>query len=487
MIGITGDSGVGKSTIAEIISLYFGIDNTVIISTDDLHKWERNNIKWNEFTHLNPDANNLDLGDIHIQQLSSGNFIFRSSYDHNSGYFKPPIKINPKSTVVVEGLHAFYTPVSKQLLDTKIFVDTNDDLRIHWKIIRDTEERGYTYNSTLDAINKRKKDSQIIRSSQFYDADVVIELTTLDKIKCIGNKHEDINLIVKIHFKKNIRNELFDFILNYINTFNEFKYASEFIGKDIFMCQDSGGNISCKISNKFMFIKASGFSLKNSIENNGYSLVDYSSLNKCVEQKEFENSLPKSVVLPKYKKPSMETGFHMLLKKYVIHVHPIYLLLILSLEGSKNIIYNLFNNKLDYEYVAYFHPGFNLYDHIRSKNFKEVYFLENHGIIISSDCLERSMALLKTINDIIRNYLIDTSPVFEDFSLEKFSNIQLDNIGYIFPDAVVFSDDKIKLETLAAHNYIISQAANFGTIRFLSNNNIFDLKHLESEKYRRNK
>ncbi len=88
IIGIAGESGVGKSTISSIISLFYGAENTTKLSTDDLHKWERINPIWNTITHLNPNANNLDLGDRQLKEISEGKDIYRSVYDHKTGSFK---------------------------------------------------------------------------------------------------------------------------------------------------------------------------------------------------------------------------------------------------------------------------------------------------------------------------------------------------------------------------------------------------------------
>lgn len=216
IIGIAGESGVGKSTIAEIVSLFFGKENTIILSTDDLHRWERSNINWNLFTHLNPDANNLDLGDLHIQDLSNNRPIYRSKYSHSTGYFEPPVKVGPKDIIIIEGLHAFYTDISKKIITLKIFIDTDEELRSHWKIIRDTEERGYKYNVVLETIYKRKSDAVKIRDSQLLFADVVITIIPKNKILYLGDKNEKIDLNINIKFNTEILNpELFNFIQNY--------------------------------------------------------------------------------------------------------------------------------------------------------------------------------------------------------------------------------------------------------------------------------
>lgn len=212
IICISGESGVGKSTIAKIISLYYK-NNTTTISSDDLHKWIRTDIHWNTFTHLNPEANNLELGDIHLKELSLNKSIYRSVYNHKTGYFEPPIKIEPKSIIINEGLHAFFTEESKNIANLKIYIDTSEDLTTHWKIIRDVEERGYKYSDVLETINKRKIDGKIVRDQQISCADVIISVNSINKIKFLGSRDEKIDLSITINFVKDkIYEELFSHI-----------------------------------------------------------------------------------------------------------------------------------------------------------------------------------------------------------------------------------------------------------------------------------
>ena len=147
LISISGKSGVGKTTISNILSQCLKKDKCVVLSTDDLHKYERTNPVWDNITHFNPKSNNIELGDFHIIQLLKGNHIHRSIYNHNTGTFDPPKLITPKPFIINEGLHSFYSDVMKQKSDFKIYVDTDKELTKLWKIKRDTKYRGKSQES----------------------------------------------------------------------------------------------------------------------------------------------------------------------------------------------------------------------------------------------------------------------------------------------------------------------------------------------------
>jgi uridine kinase/ribulose-5-phosphate 4-epimerase/fuculose-1-phosphate aldolase len=481
IIGVAGESGVGKTTISKIISTYFGDNNTTVLSTDDLHKWERKNPMWKSYTHNNPDANNLDLGDQHLLELCQGHSIFRSTYNHSTGYFNAPIKISPSSTIIIEGLHSFYTDFSKRAIDLKIYVDTEDSLRTHWKIIRDTEERGYKYSTVLDNINKRRKDSCKVREGQINSADVIITIKPKHEIVSIGDKNEEVEIEISFTFINRNHQKLFEFIQNYNVSFNEFIDTSENVGGDITLCQNGGGNLSIKIDDKFMFIKASGYDMKDVYKTKGYSLIEYPRTIMLLKEAMGDDGMHWAInpFPPKDKAPSMETGFHVLLDKYVLHLHPVYVTTLLCLKNSKKIIESMYSN-YEYEYIEYVNPGFNLYDAIKKTNMdKEIYFLENHGIILTSNNLDNILETLDEINKIAKDRL-------DNKEFNSSSIFQIDYTNFAFPDAVIFNGDISKKDTLSAHNYIIKMGSKLGEIKYLSEDDVKYLKKMKAEKYRKN-
>jgi uridine kinase/ribulose-5-phosphate 4-epimerase/fuculose-1-phosphate aldolase len=482
IIGISGESGVGKSTLAEIISLFFGEHNTAIISTDDLHKWERHNPVWSSITHLNPNANNLELGDFHLQDLVIGKPIYRSVYNHKTGWFNPPKKIEPQSFIIIEGLHAFYTDISQSLIDLKIFVDADRNLITHWKLLRDTEERGYKYNDVLEIIKKRSLDNGHLRDKQIGLADAVVKIDTISAIHNLGNKHETVEIAVTVEKKKDteVPKGLLEFIENYLSDFSDFTKIAETIGQSVEICQNGGGNISVK-SDDFMIIKASGYDIKDISCLRGYSVIMPAEKHDILNsQNDSElNGILKKVHV-RHKTPSMEVGVHLLLRKYVIHTHAIYPTLLLCLENSKEIISALYSD-LDYEYVDYATPGHDLFVAFKGLPSKPVYFLENHGIVISSDNLKEAVDLLNHIHAIAKEYICGVGG-FEEFDI-SFADKNTPAL-YPFPDAVIFYNNPAKRETTAAHNYINSVGWQMGNVRHLTDDQVRALLSLESEKHR---
>ncbi len=210
-ISIAGESGVGKTTIANLIEQFYGVTHVLRLSGDDLHKWNRHSENWDRVTHLNPEANNLELGDLHLQTLRLGKPIARSHYNHSTGEFDKHVVLHPHPVVINEGLHAFYTDYSSKNSDFRIFVDACDQLRTHWKIQRDTRDRGYTHEEVLRAIELRRKDSSLLREKQIESADLIIKIGTENPIQNIGSDES-----VSLKFSFNQKTKLGSAITEYL-------------------------------------------------------------------------------------------------------------------------------------------------------------------------------------------------------------------------------------------------------------------------------
>lgn len=173
-IGISGDSGSGKSTLLKILNNILSPNRILMIEGDGDHKWERGEQSWKDLTHLNPKANYLYRQAEDIKALRDGEKVERVDYDHNTGRFTQAKILRPKPYIVLNGLHSFYLPQIRKILDLKIFMDPDEKLRRFWKIKRDVHERGYSLNKILQQIEERRQDSLLYIQPQRKFADLVI-------------------------------------------------------------------------------------------------------------------------------------------------------------------------------------------------------------------------------------------------------------------------------------------------------------------------
>ena len=172
-VGIGGDSGAGKSRL--LLSLKHILGNKLLaIEGDAEHKWERNDLNWEKFTHLDPKANYIHRQAEAINQLKQNQSIYRSDYDHKLGKFTKPELIEPREFIVIAGLHPFYIPKLRKNIDFKIFLDTDETLRKQWKINRDVSNRQYSKENITQQIERRTIDSKKYIYPQKKFADLII-------------------------------------------------------------------------------------------------------------------------------------------------------------------------------------------------------------------------------------------------------------------------------------------------------------------------
>ncbi len=204
-IGIGGDSGVGKSTLLNNLQNILG-EKLLQIEGDGEHKWERGDENWNKFTHLDPKANHIHKQADAIYELKHNQPIFRSEYDHKTGKFTKPQKIEPKKFIAIAGLHPFYLPKLRKNIDLKIYIDTDETLRRHWKILRDTKKRGYSIEKILSQIESRMDDAKKYIYPQKEFSDIVVHFFPINSFE-LGSDNVDVNLGLKITFDANIHIE----------------------------------------------------------------------------------------------------------------------------------------------------------------------------------------------------------------------------------------------------------------------------------------
>ena len=176
VIGVAGDSGVGKSTFLRRLSDMFGEEFMTVICLDDYHSLDRKQRKETGITALDPRANNFDLMYEQIKSLKDGKSIMKPIYNHETGLLDPPELIEPNKVVVIEGLHPIYDERVRGLLDFSVYLDLSDEVKIAWKIQRDMSERGHTLADVKQAIELRRPDFEAYIDPQKAHADVVIQI-----------------------------------------------------------------------------------------------------------------------------------------------------------------------------------------------------------------------------------------------------------------------------------------------------------------------
>ena len=182
VFAIAGNSGSGKDHLSRILSKTFYVGNASLIEGDDYHKWERGSIKWQDYTHLSPQANHLSDLAFHTLELVRGKTISQPHYDHKLGQFSPPRISASNKNIIIQGLHTLYMRGMRSLLDLKIFLEPTENIHLYWKIQRDVLERGHSLQKVLDSIANRKQDSIIHIAPQKRIADWIIQVDTTSKI-----------------------------------------------------------------------------------------------------------------------------------------------------------------------------------------------------------------------------------------------------------------------------------------------------------------
>lgn len=173
-IGIGGDSGSGKTTLSELLRQSFGSKNVLVVNGDDVHRWERGNSNWQKLTQLDPAGNRLHLDYQQALKLANGRSVLRQMYDHNTGKFTAPVKLEPTRFLLFTGLHPFYLKGMRDMLDLRLFLKPDEAVRKGWKVLRDKKERGYTKASVVRSLNKRRPDSAKFIKPQADFANIVI-------------------------------------------------------------------------------------------------------------------------------------------------------------------------------------------------------------------------------------------------------------------------------------------------------------------------
>lgn len=336
------------------------------------------------------------------------------------------------------------------------------------------------------------------------------------------------------------------------NTVKDLIEISQYAGSRADYTQGGGGNTSVKNYDEgVMLIKASGYRLKDITQDTAYvgvnlkMISDYYnnvdiSVEKDYEKESAQISSQAVIDLPGIKtlRPSVEVGFHSILKKYVIHTHSVFANVLTCCMEGEEVAKQLFEGK-DYGFIflPYINPGFELTlamkrgieEYVdKTGKYPEVIFMKNHGLVVNADSVERAVYLHTDVNDSIKEKygmqsfsqinliqegesFVSKTPVVAQFM----SNAKLDldylNKYPLYPDQLVYLNnilahspqtlkiegDKITYntdikqattleETLAAYLFVILNVKKAGlTLSVMNEKEVYFINHWEAEKYRR--
>jgi len=178
VIGVTGGSGSGKTSVSRAIYSEFTGKSIMMLAQDSYYK-DQSDLPFEERLKTNYDhplAFDTDLLIKHINQLLNAEAIEKPVYDYTMHTRSDEIIYQePRDVIILEGILILEDKRLRNLMDIKIYVDTDDDIRIIRRIKRDMEERGRSLDSVIDQyLNVVKKmHEQFIEPTKKY-ADIII-------------------------------------------------------------------------------------------------------------------------------------------------------------------------------------------------------------------------------------------------------------------------------------------------------------------------
>lgn len=178
IIGVTGGSGSGKTTVSREIFEQLHGHSLLMIQEDSYYK-NQDDMPFEERTKVNydhPNAFDTDLLVEQLNQLLNWQTIEKPVYDYVAHTRNKEVVVEePREVIIVEGILVLNDPRLRDLMDIKVFVDTDDDIRIIRRIERDIKERGRSLDSVINQYIKTVKPMyhQFIEPTKRY-ADIIV-------------------------------------------------------------------------------------------------------------------------------------------------------------------------------------------------------------------------------------------------------------------------------------------------------------------------
>ncbi|MCD6322495.1 MAG: uridine kinase [Clostridiales bacterium] len=177
VLGIAGGTGSGKTTLAEGIKK--ALDKDAVLLCHDYYYNSNADMPYEERCIQNydhPASLETDLLIEHINELREGRAIMRPVYSFvTHTRQEETIEVTPAKVIIIEGILLFENPALREVMDIKVYVDTDSDIRLSRRIKRDVNERGRSLNSVLEQYVNIVKPmhEQFVEPNRKY-ADVII-------------------------------------------------------------------------------------------------------------------------------------------------------------------------------------------------------------------------------------------------------------------------------------------------------------------------
>nr|WP_277955588.1 uridine kinase [Lactobacillus intestinalis] len=179
IIGITGGSGSGKTTIAHEIANQIEANDRIVIMTQDSYYKDNTGLPMSERQKINydhPNAFDMPLLEVQLNQLLHRKSIEMPTYDFTEHTRSDKtVHINPADIIILEGILVLFNEEIRNLMDIKVYVDTDDDIRFIRRLERDMKERGRSLDSVINQYLTTVKPMyhQFIEPTKRY-ADIII-------------------------------------------------------------------------------------------------------------------------------------------------------------------------------------------------------------------------------------------------------------------------------------------------------------------------
>lgn len=152
IIGVAGGTASGKSTLVKKLQEAFEGESVITICHDYYYK-AHNELDYEERTKLNydhPDAFDTDMMIADILKLKNGESIYRPVYSFvNHNRTDKTVRVDPAQVIIIDGILILENKSLRDLMDVKVYVDTDADVRLGRRLLRDVQERGRSIESVL--------------------------------------------------------------------------------------------------------------------------------------------------------------------------------------------------------------------------------------------------------------------------------------------------------------------------------------------------